>query len=368
MLTTTWKSKMILYQIAVALLLGVVVYYGIIQSNTLQTKYLVGFGFIIPIALGMPFPFIEQFDIRALSLRLCLIAAPLSCTLKTLEAIYGFTPEYATVSIHEFLAHFAFILYPKRDHTTRRQRVPRTRASYWNCMRALLHQMLHNGILYSMFLPCAFQPLLPSRPDTDMYVAIDVKQLLNTLLAAILLSLSLVFSMNGVAAIVQLVGGFQTENVVNDPIFGSKSPSDFWGNRWNLLIHRGLKQGVYKPVRMATGSRNLATILTFLASGAAHEYVWAVTFHQNSHEPEKYIPIVGKSLLFFSWNGILLIVEHWVERERWDVAVRSMPRRLVSLLVVMSALPVGHLFTGDFRRGGYFESLATTWPMVAVVQ
>lgn len=358
---------MIVYQMTVALLLGLVAYYGIIQSNSLHTKYLVGFGFIIPVALAIPFPFIEHFDIRAVSLRLCLISAPLTCTLKTLEAIYGFTPEFATISIQEFLTHFGFILYPKRDHKTK-QRIPMTRASFWNCMRTLLIHALQNGVLYSMFITCAFQPLRPSRPDTDVYVAIDANQLLNTLLAATMLSLSLAFSMNGVASIVQLVGGFQTELVVNDPIFGSTSPSDFWGNRWNMLIHRGLKQGVYKPVRMATGSRNLATMLTFLASGVAHEYVWAVTFHQNSHEPGKYIPRFGKSLLFFCWNGILLIVEHWVQRRRWDVALESMPRWLVSLSVVMFALPVGHLFTGDFRHGGYFESLVTTWPMVTVIQ
>jgi hypothetical protein len=219
-----------------------------------------------------------------------------------------------------------------------------------------------------MLLPCSFQPLPTSRPDTDVYVSVDANQLVNTLLAATLLSLSLDFSMSGVACIIQLVAGFQTENVVNDPILGSSSPSDFWGNRWNLLIHRGLKQGIYKPVRMATASRNLATIVTFLASGVAHEYVWVVTFYQNSHEQEKYIPTFGKSLLFFGWNGILLVVEHWVGRERWHAAVKPMPRLLVSLLVVMFALPVGHLFTGDFRHGGYFESLATTWPIVAVTR
>jgi hypothetical protein len=175
-----------------------------------------------------------------------------------------------------------------------------------------------------------------------------------------MVSWSLVFSMNGV------VGGFQTEDVVNNPMFGSTSPSDFWGNRWNKLIHRGLKQGVYKPVRAETGSRNLATMATFLASGLAHEYTWAVMFYPSSHEQEKCMAPFGKTLLFFGWNGILLILEHWLGRNRWNAIVKPMPRILVSLLVVMTALPVGHLFTGDFRFGGYFDSLVTAWPMVVV--
>lgn len=106
--------------------------------------------------------------------------------------------------------------------------------------------------IYSIFIPCSFQASSPSRPDTDVYIATDIKQLLNNLLVAVMVSWSLVFSMNGVGSIIQVVGGFQTEDAVNNPMFGSISPSDFWGNRWNKLIHRGLKQGVYKPVRAQT--------------------------------------------------------------------------------------------------------------------
>lgn len=357
--------QLILYQIAIANLLGVVAYYGIIRTKNVPTKYLVGFGFIIPVALCLPFPLIEMLDIRALSLRLGLIAAPLTCTLKCLEAIYDVTPKYAMSSMTEFLQHFGFIQYPKIDPQTK-QGIPVTVKSHFNCWLKYVKHALINGVIYSIFIPCSFQPFSPSRPDTDVYIATDMKQLLNNLLVAVMVSWSLVFSMNGVGCIIQLLGGFQTEDVVNNPIFGSISPSDFWGNRWNKLIHRGLKQGVYKPVWAETGSRNLATMATFLASGLAHEYTWAVMFYASSHEDEKYVAPFGKTMLFFGWNGILLVVEHWVGRNRWSAIVKPMPRILVSLLVVLTALPVGHLFTGDFRYGGYFDSLVTAWPMVVV--
>jgi hypothetical protein len=46
-------------------MLGVVAYYGIIQSKNMPTKYLVGFGFVIPVVLYLPFPIIEMFDIQS---------------------------------------------------------------------------------------------------------------------------------------------------------------------------------------------------------------------------------------------------------------------------------------------------------------
>ena len=319
---------------------------------------------IIPIVLYFPFPVIEFLDIRALSLRLGLIAAPLPIFLKCLEAIYGFAPDAATRSHKDYMVHMAYIHYPLLDPKTKNP-VPATFSSVQQGITTFIKHCVANGVIYSILLPCSFAPFPMVRPDTDIFVAMEANQLLNNLIAATMVSLSLVFSMNGVAGIVQLIGGFQVEPVVDNPMFGSSSPSDFWGARWNKLIHRGLKQGVYKPVIKATGSRNAATLSSFLVSGALHEYVWIVMFYQSSHEQDKYVPLFGKSLLFFGWNGILLTAEHLIGRERWDKVVQPIPRMFVSLVVVMMALPVGHLFTGDFRQGGYFDSLATAWPVLS---
>ena len=345
--------------------MGAIAYYGIIQAQSVSTKYLVGYGVIIPVMLYLPFPFIEFFDVRAVYLRLGLITAPLPVTLKCLEAMYGFTPDYVTRSLRDFVIHCGFIQYARVDSKTKR-RIPSTLASIVDGVTNYIKHSLINRVLFSILMPCAFMPFSTSRPDTDISIATDINQLLNNLLAATMVSFSLVYSMNGVASLIQLLGGFQTEPAVDNPIFGSSSPSDFWGNRWNAIIHRGLKQGIYKPVRMTTGSRNVATMAAFLASGVAHEYTWAVMFYQSSHEEDRYTPPFGKTMLFFGWNGIVLVFEHWIGRERWDAMVKPMPRLLVSLFVVMAALPVGHLFTGDFRHGGYFDSLVTAWPMVLV--
>jgi hypothetical protein len=354
------------FQIFVAILLSIITYYGVIQKQPNDaTKYLVGYGFVIPAILYLPFPLIEFLGIQALALRLGLIAGPLTVTLKCLEAMYGFTPDYATRSVKDFIYHMSFIQYPRMDPKTG-DRVSTSLSSILKGLGDYIKHSIMNGVIYSILISCNFAPLPTLRPDTDTFIATEMNQILNTLLAATMISFSLVFSMNGVGAIVQMIGGFQAEKAVDNPIFASSSPSDFWGNRWNMVIHRGLKQGVYKPVRMATGSRNAATMAAFVASGLAHEYVWAVMFLRSSHEIDKYVPPFGKSLLFFGWNGVLLVIEHWIGRERWNELIKPYPRFLVSMVVVLAALPVGHLFTGDFRQGGYFTSLVTAWPMVIV--
>ena len=111
---------MIVFQIAVGLTMGAIAYYGIIQTKSVSTKYLVGYGVIIPAMLYLPFPFIEFFDVRAICLRMGLIAAPLTVTLKCLEPMYGFIPDYVTWSLRDFVIHFGFIQYARVDSKTKR--------------------------------------------------------------------------------------------------------------------------------------------------------------------------------------------------------------------------------------------------------
>jgi hypothetical protein len=68
------------------------------------------------------------------------------------------------------------------------------------------------------------------------------------------------------------LAGVQLVPFMLNPIFESSSPSDFWGRRWNLVVHGILKRGVYKPVR-SKHSRRVASIATFIASGLFHEWL-----------------------------------------------------------------------------------------------
>ena len=42
------------------------------------------------------------------------------------------------------------------------------------------------------------------------------------------------------ALAVNLLFQLDTENMMNNPIMKATSPSDFWGRRWNLVVHGAL--------------------------------------------------------------------------------------------------------------------------------
>jgi len=73
-------------------------------------------------------------------------------------------------------------------------------------------------------------------------------------------------------------------------------------------------------------------------------------------------------MLFFGWNGLLLVFEYAVGEKSWNSLVASFPKPVVTLLVVLMALPVGHLFTGDMIMGGYFQTLQLALPILTVTK
>ncbi len=143
-------------------------------------------------------------------------------------------------------------------------------------------------------------------------------------------------------------------------MFKSKSPSEFWGRRWNTLVHKGLKNGVYKPARRCTSSKLMAVFATFAVSGIIHESVNFVMFLGRGG-----YHIIWKQLIFFGWNGCLIGLEycigHWVIFQWMS---RNLPRIVITMLVLCAALPLAHLFTGDWIRHGYFDAVYLAEPIL----
>lgn len=122
---------------------------------------------------------------------------------------------------------------------------------------------------------------------------------------------------------------------------------------------------MYKPVRKLTNATpTIAALCTFAASGLIHEWVLSVVFtivegqkNENGECPSCYVPnICGRHMLFFFWNAVLIGVEYGLRDTyvvRWVSS--KLARPVISLLVVLMALPVGHLFTDYYRDGGLFS-------------
>ena len=154
--------------------------------------------------------------------------------------------------------------------------------------------------------------------------------------------------------------------LMNDPLFSSTSPSDFWNRRWNMVIHNLLKRGVFYPVKNHC-NRNVAMIIAFFVSGLMHEYAWSIIFYQsskNNGEAQTFSPLYGKNMIFFTWNGMVMYIEqligHWYIFQWMKY---NLPPPIRTFLVIMTSIPISHLFTGDWIVGGYFQDFTHGIPM-----
>jgi len=156
-----------------------------------------------------------------------------------------------------------------------------------------------------------------------------------------------------------------------NPIFESTSPSDFWGRKWNLVVHGILKRGVYKPVRTRC-SRFVASVATFIASGLFHEWLLTLVFHPESDDgecsPICYTPGFGRNTLFFLWCAFFIGLEYAIGSAAvFQVLRNNLPLTVVSLMVVSLALPVAHWFTNDYVRSDFFIDCQTGFPIIVRV-
>jgi hypothetical protein len=46
-----------------------------------------------------------------------------------------------------------------------------------------------------------------------------------------------------IGLVISCITGCNTITLMKNPLFSSTSPSDFWGGRWNLIVHGLLKRG-----------------------------------------------------------------------------------------------------------------------------
>ena len=141
--------------------------------------------------------------------------------------------------------------------------------------------------------------------------------------------------------------------VSDSPLTKSTSPSNFWGRRWNALVHIVLKGGVYIPLRRNGFSKGIAALATFVASGLLHEYVLTALAFKGVllDDHSAYTPRYGYHLAFFVWNGLILILEgifckhpiiQWIKK--------TLPMPVIVAMVLMTVLPIGHWFTGKSSR------------------
>lgn len=374
--TEYWKQVVLLLLIMLAIqsAFAVVNYYAIVKRRDTVSSFLVGYGVVVPLGFMIPYALLEYLDLESRALKFATICIHVILCYRTVEAMHGTSCDKDAVeaSLGNYVAYYSSLAYYEWDVASkpiRRRRIPKSKLLA-NGLKFIAY--FHAAsIVLAIMMSCDFQPF-PSRVKLDEYnLTFDLlspSHLANCYCLALLIYTSVNLSCL-ITTFAENVKGYDTKPVFEFlPLLTTRNPSDFWGRKWNLFIHRMLKHGVYLPVKKF-GSTKFAILLTFLASGLFHEYlnslVWYV--HKYKHDDvtgvcrdgqyDCYFPIVMKESAFFLWNGVVVTIERCClsNRKWYQQLISRPPLFVVSTIVVMTALPISHWITGDWAEGGYFE-------------
>jgi len=335
--------------------------------------YLIGYGVIIPFCLAYPRYMAHLFDIRNKVIRFAFSAVPVSTLFRCAEAMYGFHPVGVDSS---FQIYFIYSLIPLEIEIDPKEpgKVKTTLAYVMRKSSQFFIAFLRVSALLSLLSPGDYSPF--SAPSSFTFAsAFHPGRLMNHFIGGILLEQVLSVFAAGLSIFFASLTGIQIVDLMNGAMFTSMSPSDFWGKKWNRFIHGMLKRGVYKPVRKYS-SYIIASIAAFLASGLFHEWVLYSMYVIVDSEKDAtgqcstcyYPPSHGKQLAFFIWNAIVVVLQHSIGHIflfRWIRENCSAP--LVTALVLLTVLPIAHLFLDDYIRGRFFHDLQAAFLMVRPV-
>mmetsp|Transcript_22298 Transcript_22298/g.51072 ORF Transcript_22298/g.51072 Transcript_22298/m.51072 type:complete len:422 (-) Transcript_22298:190-1455(-) len=329
------------------------------KSNSLMvTTHLFAFGAAIPLVVMEPIYLMQYLGVTSPAIGTVFLATPIVNSLRIAEALYGFVPIPMNQSLFNYVIYFSCFFGIVFDPVAGKpKRISRKFLS--KQLKALGRDFALMTIIISILKRYNYEFFYTKHhaysSEHSLQDILSWQHLLNNFLVAVLLSTCLSQSSIGVSTLYNLLYGYETFEMVQNPMFKSTSVSEFWGRRWNTLVHKGLKNGVYKPARKYSSSKLLGVIATFVVSGVIHEYInFVLFFNRGKNDPY----VTWKQIMFFGWNGILLAMEYCVGH--WAIfkwMSRNLPQLVITALILCCALPLAHLFTGDYIQHGWFDAV-----------
>jgi hypothetical protein len=353
-----------LIQQALQVAAAILVYTSVVKQRGTTGAYLIGWGFVFPIFWLIPYYLLEFLDIQSKVIKMAAGTPAFIVCLRCIEAMYDTSPATVENSLNSYIAYYTTLLQFDWDPKTGSRRKI-TRSEFTTSLLQLSSFLLLLSIVLSFELAYDFEPFQSRVQLENFHFNVDLLSfghLANAYCLAVTVYLTLAFGF-GLTAFGEHVKGYYTKPIFFNPLFTSLSPSDFWGRKWNLMIHRMLKHGAFLPARKVVGTK-LAVFWTFVVSGLLHDYIWSLIFYQHEHTRNAdgqcldcFAPTAAKLTAFFAWNGIVMLLERKLARH-FDTITKHLPVPLISSLVVMTALPVSHWYSGDWARGGCFQDLS----------
>ena len=369
-----------------AAMVSILTYKFVIQQQGKPISYLVGFGLILPFWIICPYYAVAQLDIRNKFMKFCFAAiVPTLGLFHTTEAMYGSAPPHVIQSLSSYVLYCGSPIMLKYDTKANKY----IRASlqgklyhlYWF---AIYITML--GLVQSFAAPSHYQVFGSFGEDEPWYSPrrfLHPVQLGNNFVLAVMMQLYLTAAAEGLIAATCILTGLQCETVMANPIFGCTSPSDFWGRRWNRLVHSVLKRGAYVPLRKHGLSRSLAAAGAFLVSGIFHEWLLTFVFQPLPSEltpiitsennepilvcelPKCYNPPLGGSTAFMMYHAFLIMTEYMLQNNKMVTNIaRHIPNTGRTLILLCIGLPVAHWFIEPYAVSNFFDQASLSMPYI----
>jgi hypothetical protein len=362
--------------------IAVMVYFTIVKQQGTPQSYLFGYGVFCPLLLYLPLVIVRTFEMSNMAHLCCFaLTSPALLTFRCLEAMHGVLPSFVfdnnkaagQPSLSKFVTYYAASIQFRFDPKTE-DVLPLTKREMAQKVAHFGRVFMETSALYSLLIPVNYQLFPPVRKEilsvADLF---HWKNIVNNFFMAYLTGACLEAGATGMGLLTSAVSGISTSGFNDEPFLRSSSPSDFWGRRWNILVGSGLRRGVFRPLRKGGCSRAFAAMITFLVSGLLHEYIlYAMTLRAgvpNNPMQKPFVPSYGRQLLFFIWNGIVLLIERLLEGTapvRW--MQQNVPKPVRTALVLLTVLPVGHLFTDEYIRSCFYSDISLGFPRIVRVE
>ncbi|CAF4727343.1 unnamed protein product [Rotaria sp. Silwood1] len=78
------------------------------------------------------------------------------------------------------------------------------------------------------------------------------------------------------------------------------SSREFWGRRYNRVVHTVLKESIFEPIRLEFSSSTIGALITFIINGLVHAHICLVTFGGK---------LLFPTFIFFFLHGIACSIE-----------------------------------------------------------
>ena len=357
---------LLLFETLVVSLLTIPLYYTVVQHPRTWWAHIWTWMAFVPLWLTVP-PLLlhSSSTVSLLDCQVKIVAFSLACIVpttslfRTTEALFGYTPRYALQSPQAFALYFASPMLLQVDDKNTYVRI--TTRQLLGHLQDFLVSLLVTGLYQSCFhLFDAFPTLGVQKDeslDQELYSwqrTFQLHTLVDTFWIALLFQLYLTTFGHGLQFATSLVTGFQSQPLMDNPLLSSTSPADFWGRKWNLLVHACLKRGVYRPVRSLGGGALGASLAAFVASGVLHEWIlWVVFANHDNNDGQV---VWGVTSAFFVWQALLLAWESTSQgRQFWKYVNKAYPH-MVPFMVVGMGIPLGHWFVSIYVHSDFFTN------------